>query len=380
MVLVGIHELGHFLAARMFGVKVYEFWLGIPPKAKELFTDSKGTKYTLNWLPIGGFVRLKWEQEAEDGVIDDDSLASKPIWQQVIIMIAGIVFNVILAGILFWIVIMNGFSPSPHVIDSKPNSPLSKVQYESVLFPPFHTEQDLLSSDIILPESMEIVSYAPGHPAYEAWLRDGDVITQINGQTIVVFEDLRTIVWNNPAWSPLEIRIKESEKIFDVTPKEGLIGIYMNRIKKLHEPFPQSFVTWFIEGWNQTVLTLKLTVITISDLIFWSKEEKEIASQSVGWPVAIWGVFVNIASDNFSWTNVFLFAGMISVALASFNLLPIPALDGGQIATILLGWAYTKLTWKKVNPKIKSTIQGVSFLLLLLLAVVIAVKDVASFF
>ena len=87
-VIVFFHELGHFTMAKRFGVKVDEFGIGIPPRAKKFWTDKSGTIYTFNWLPIGGFVKMKGEEMNEVGVHDPDSLSSKNFWQQSAVMLA----------------------------------------------------------------------------------------------------------------------------------------------------------------------------------------------------------------------------------------------------------------------------------------------------
>ena len=103
-VIVFFHELGHFIAARRAGVKVEEFGLGIPPRAMKLGTDSKGTLYTLNWLPIGGFVKLKGEDIIH--ATDPTSFASKGYWARTMILLGGVTMNFLLAWVilvgLFW--------------------------------------------------------------------------------------------------------------------------------------------------------------------------------------------------------------------------------------------------------------------------------------
>src|SRR3989338_8223523 len=100
-VLVIVHELGHFLAAKYFGVEVSEFGVGFPPRAKTLYTSKDGVRWTINWLPIGGFVKLK----GEDGAHADepDSFAHKAPWKRVVILSAGVTMNILLAFILLTI-------------------------------------------------------------------------------------------------------------------------------------------------------------------------------------------------------------------------------------------------------------------------------------
>ncbi|MBP7823389.1 site-2 protease family protein, partial [Candidatus Gracilibacteria bacterium] len=96
-IVVFIHEMGHFLVARWSGVKVHEFGIGIPPRLRRLFTDKHGTEWTLNWLPIGGFVRLKGEDLISPESHAKDSLARAPWWKQVLILLAGVTMNFLLA-------------------------------------------------------------------------------------------------------------------------------------------------------------------------------------------------------------------------------------------------------------------------------------------
>ncbi len=99
-VIVFFHELGHFMMARRAGVRVDEFGLGIPPRAKSLFIDKKGTLYTLNWLPIGGFVKLHGENDIKGK--DPKSFASKSYWARSAILLGGVVMNFLLAWVIIW--------------------------------------------------------------------------------------------------------------------------------------------------------------------------------------------------------------------------------------------------------------------------------------
>lgn len=110
-VVVMIHEFGHFITARMTGMKVLEFGLGIPPKVKKVFTDKKGTDFTLNWLPIGGFVRIDGEDIRSPDAFKDGAFMSKKLPARLLVLSAGVIMNIILAWAIFTGLFMSGVRP-----------------------------------------------------------------------------------------------------------------------------------------------------------------------------------------------------------------------------------------------------------------------------
>lgn len=127
-VVVFIHEMGHFLVARWSGVKVHEFGIGIPPRLKRIFRDKQGTEWTLNWIPLGGFVRLKGENYDSPESRQKDALPRAPWWKQVAILLAGVTMNFLLAGFLFGILFYQGTEPlTVHIRELAPHSFLSHV-------------------------------------------------------------------------------------------------------------------------------------------------------------------------------------------------------------------------------------------------------------
>jgi len=131
MVLILSHELGHFITAKKNGVKVLEFGIGIPPKVCKLRTDKSGTEYTLNLIPLGGFVRLKGENpDIQEDFHAKDSFIKAKIWKKIIILLAGITSNVILAWILFTVIFTAGTRP---IVITSENSIQGKQM--SYLFP-----------------------------------------------------------------------------------------------------------------------------------------------------------------------------------------------------------------------------------------------------
>lgn len=106
-----IHELGHFLTARMTGMKVHEFGFGIPPKMKRLFTDKKGTDFTMNWLPVGGFVRIAGEDARSPDAFKAGSFMSKSLPKRLLVLVAGVVMNFLLAWVIFFGLFLSGTRP-----------------------------------------------------------------------------------------------------------------------------------------------------------------------------------------------------------------------------------------------------------------------------
>jgi len=181
MFLVVIHELGHFWAAKKTGVKVEEFGVGIPPKAFKLRTDKSGTEYTINWIPLGGFVRLKGENPADpDTFLAKDSFIKASLGHKLIILFAGVTVNAIFAWLAFSAAFMHGISPITIIPDNG-----IRGESRSYLMPTysFLKEEGLIVGDLeeiaasikeVLPESI----------ASKLDLRPGDIITRINNTTV----------------------------------------------------------------------------------------------------------------------------------------------------------------------------------------------------
>jgi len=178
-VIVFFHELGHFSMAKRFGVKVDEFGIGIPPRAKRVWKDRSGTIYTLNWLPIGGFVKMKGEEMNEAGTHDPDSLAGKNFWQQSAVILAGVVMNFLFAFVIFSALFMVGVEPLG--INTK-----FQTSTETKLIPSFDeaVRIGLVKTDGI------ILSPIAGSIAEHSGILEGDILLSIDGRTISRPEDM----------------------------------------------------------------------------------------------------------------------------------------------------------------------------------------------
>ena len=207
MFVVFIHELGHFIAAKLSGVKVYEFGIGMPPRAITLFTDRSGTHYTLNWIPLGGFVRLKGEDQSE-GSHDEESLVSKPLWKKAGVILAGVFMNFMLAGTIFSLAFWIGTTPI--AINSK-----IKTDIVTALIP---TVEQAIEKKMIVVDGLSL-SPLSGSEAERAGLMDHDVLISIDGKSFTRPEDM--VAYVSTAKNPLQFKIRRDGVSIEktVTPK-----------------------------------------------------------------------------------------------------------------------------------------------------------------
>ncbi len=356
LVLVLVHEFGHFFTAKSFGIRVDEFGFGFPPK---LFGFKKGeTEYTFNALPLGGFVRIFGESPDEEnmnGPDADRSFVNKPKWKQALVLFAGIFSNFLLAWILFSICFMSGF---PTSVGSEPNgSQLSDVH-------------------------LVVLSVLPKSPAETAGLKIGDKILNItsgkNSTSYVSPETIQSFVVSS-AGKEIDIgytRGQNSEinlaKILPVenkTDNKPEIGISMDMIGNVKLPFLNAF----FEGMRFTLSMTKNTAVGLYTLIAQSIHGKANLSEVSG-PVGL----VGIVGDAYKFGFVYLlsFTALISINLAIINVIPFPALDGGRIFFLLI----EKIKGSRMNPKVANTLNMIGFYLLIFLMLVITYHDVVKLF
>jgi len=280
-VIVIIHELWHFSASRLFWVKVDEFWLWIPPRAKKLFTDKKWTLYSLNWLPLWGFVRLRWENtnilEDKD---DKTALVNKPIWQQMIIILAWVFMNFLLASIIFSILFFAWIKPI--WINTK-----IETNLDIKLIP---TYTQAIESWLLTTNSWIILYPVKWSIAEQSWLKEWDILYEINWKIIKDLNQVIDIIGNN-IWKEIELNI--NQKLININiPDEGKIWTYLNENVTLNQDFEysysliNSFKYWFLETYNQSLLTLKWLKLLISNIFVpETPEQREEAIQQVSWPI-----------------------------------------------------------------------------------------------
>ncbi|HBB49468.1 TPA: RIP metalloprotease RseP [Candidatus Nomurabacteria bacterium] len=363
LVLVLVHEFGHFFTAKRFGIRVDEFGFGFPPK---LFGFKKGeTEYSLNLLPLGGFVKIFGENfnEAdfvEVGFLEKDStskgeysrsFASKAKWKQALVLFAGVFANFLLAWLLFSFGFMSGL----------PTSVGNEVAGYKL--------QDV---------NLVVISVVPQSPAENAGLQVGDKIvfltgndnsvTDINPSTLKSFilsHGNKEINIGYARGKNKEVDIVKITPVASATDGKPEIGISMDQIGTAKLPF----FTALWEGMKLNWSITKGTAVGFYTLIADNISGKG-SFTSVSGPVGI----VSIVGDAYEFGFVYLlsFTALISINLAIINLLPFPALDGGRLFFLLI----EKIKGSRINPKVANTANMVGFGLLIFLMLVITYHDV----
>lgn len=342
--LVFVHELGHFLAAKKAGVKVEEFGFGFPPR---LFGFKKGeTTYSINWIPLGGFVKIL----GEDGVSKKDprSFASQKFLKKIIILAAGVTMNVVLAAVILIIGFKIGL---PLALTDDQNN----VQFRD--------------------PKIQIYQIAPDSPAEQANLKVGDQIIKINGEEPANISTVQNIIKERAGQEvTLKLLSGGENKDLKVIPRvnppatEGHLGIGLVKTGIVSYSFGQSIVKGVT-----SVFTLTLTIILafaeiIKNLVLGEKVALEVAG-----PVGI-AVMTNQAAK-MGFVYLLQFTALLSLNLAIINILPLPALDGGRIFFALI----EKIRKKPLNQRFEQTVHTIGFSLLILLMAVVTFRDIVKF-
>jgi len=344
--LVFVHELGHFLTARRAGVNVEEFGFGLPPR---IFGFVKnGVLYSLNWLPLGGFVRMKGE-ESESG--DTDSFSQKPLLSRFIILSAGVFMNFLLAVVCYSIVFMIGFPMNAERLSAEPGN-------GSI------TERYLIVSGVL-----------DDGPAKDSELEVGDKIVRLNGAPISTLSNAQAAIAENATITLFvnkrgqEISyVLEPRVIEDVDPDRPILGLGLEEIAVVrYNPFVS---VW--KGLKESLYIIGRIVVVLGTILRDLVTTRTVTSD-VGGPVAI-AVFTGRVID-LGISHVLQFIAVISLNFTVINFLPFPALDGGRALFL----AIEKFRGKSVSQKIEGMTHQIGFMLLMLLFVLITVRDVARF-
>ena len=342
-VLVLAHELGHFVVAKKFGVKVKEFGFGFPPR---LFGKKLGeTEYTINAIPLGGFVRLKGEDDSERN--DRDSFSAQGYIHRIIILVAGILMNFILAWLIFSGVYVFG-SPVELTGDNLADAQISNRQ--------------VIVAQVLLDSG-----------AATAGIKINDVIKSINNQNVTDANTVKQIT-SRVINKDLNVTVERgSTKLsFVVTPqiipgsnnRLGL-GVALADVATIKYP-------WYLaplKGLQTTVMMASEIVLTIKELII-RLFRPGVSQLAVAGPVGI--AMMAREAQSAGMTSFLQFIAILSVNLGMINLLPIPALDGGRLAVLVV----SKLRGKNFSMHFERIFHLVGFILLMILVVYVTYNDI----
>ena len=380
MVLVVLHEFGHFMAARKCWMKVPEFWIWLPPKICNLWKDKQGTQYTLNRIPLGWFCQIEWDNPEDKASFENpNTLFTAPLWKRLIVIFAWVTMNFLTAWIIFTCIFWHGVQPLS----------VSQIAEEK-----WSTSYLMASSSFLREQwflTWEVESWALVVDVEEWWLwekidlRADDVILEFDGESIDFSDFLSKM--QNASWTKSthtftiqrwEIVLTSEEFECDGTCTFGII-IWENWDLQLNDikfPLWEAMLAAFHEIWAEWNLTMDALWILWKWLFSFNKWAMKEALNNLSWPVwavKIWWLFYEM----WWWTAYFAFAAIISLALAIFNVLPIPALDWGRAVWMILQSIF-KLKPEKYF-KYEWYVNMFFFYLLLLLWVVIIIKDLIVF-
>lgn len=350
-VLVLVHEIGHFVLSRLFGVGVEEFGIGFPPRV--WFKKIGQTEYSLNAIPVGGFVRVKGiagdERLQEKESQDADSFAVQPFWKRFLILFAGIAMNVVLGFVFFTVTFWIGIRSA---------------------VPDNYTGTDARLS----------VTYIEAQgPADTGGITLDDTILSVDGQEVHGIDTFRSYVQAH-ANTPVTVRVERDaqERDIEVTPAEVTvqgekvvgIGVGLVSTAVVHDSFIQGIQDGIHTTWN----ALAAIVLGFWDLLrHLVLRDQSVADQLSG-PVGIAVMTRQFAQEGLA--QLFQFCAVLSLNLAVFNLLPFPMLDGGRIFFLLI----ELVRRKPASHEFEARVHQVGFLLLFLLLIFVTIKDVVHLF
>jgi regulator of sigma E protease len=439
-ILVILHELGHFLAARAFGIKVEKFYLFFDAWGFKLFSFKVGeTEYGVGWLPLGGYVKISG---MIDESMDTEQMAlpaqpwefrSKPAWQRLIVMLGGIIVNIIVGVVIFWIItfiygenyipndkLASGVSPgivgkeiglrtgdrilaingqkivrfeeliSSKVLLSSPKLTISrdgkaidirvpetilnsitKNGAKEFVAPRFEIKKInvVVDPSINAPKSKGLGDWISGlfgkkketkitTAAYDSGIKIGDKVIAVNGQPIQFRDQFITAV-SQAANKVISVKVQRGGQVLDLKPKvspEGQIGVNFDLVPLPEVHVDYGFFESFTIGTNKAWNTFKDNGLGI-----WKMITGKVSPRNISSPIGISQVY----GSDFEWENFWRLTGLISIALAFMNLLPIPALDGGHVVFLII----EMIKGKPLNDKVMERSQIVGFVILLSLMV-----------
>lgn len=348
LALVVIHEFGHFILAKKFGMKVEEFGVGYPPK---IFGKKIGeTFYSINLIPFGAFVKILGETGDSK---NPRSFSEKPFWQKTLVILGGVVSFWIVSAILLTVVMLIG---APTQIDDN---------YKGAFREP----------------KVQVISMSINSPAEVAGIKTGDIIEEIKNQKsnlknidkIAGFQDFV----NNSKGQEIILTVLRGKDVLEISlvPRvsppegEGPLGVALARTALVSSPWYKAPLEGIKQTFYLTVMAVKGWIQAITNLI----NQKPAGVEVMG-PVGIFSLFVQTSYLGVSYFLQLI--AIISVFVALFNILPIPATDGGKLLFIII----EKIKGKPMNQKVVQNVEMAFFSFLIIIMVFVTIKDIRRIF
>jgi regulator of sigma E protease len=357
-ILIFVHELGHYLAARLVGATVLEFALGFGPRI--VSKEYKGTVYSIRLLPLGGFVNIlgegdpnEIEEERLKEIDPEGDLRNKSKWAQAFVMLAGIIMNVLLAVSFYFIVIgsSNWRIAVPYEFEDFKalGAKIERVRETDV---PYEVIEESLADESNMPDS--------------------GYIKEINGQEVEYVEDISRLIEGNEFVDVLACNKDEVCDVYEVkVGEDGKIGIAIGYNYLLYIDYSDYKI---FAGFSHFVNNIRLTGRVLGSLFEEAQETGDYSalSQSVSGPIGIF--FLVDYFKELGWIPFLSLVADLSLSLAVMNILPIPALDGGRVLIV----AIEGIMRKDLDLKVETIIINISFIILMVFVVLVMIKDIVN--
>lgn len=361
--LIFVHELGHFVVARRNGIKAEEFGFGFPPRifgfvkidGKWKFVkgnqeiETKNTIYSINWIMLGGFVRIKGEDGSEKK--EKDSFAGKSAWVRIKVLAAGVVMNFALAWVALSVAFMVGI---PQAIESGT----------------YAKDASIMISQVI-----------PDSPADKMGIKPADQLIKCGMDSAICKDNFKSIeqvqkAINENKGKIIVLEVKRGNDLITLkgTPRseypadQGPLGISLAQTAVVSYPWYEAIY----QGFKMTLKVIQLVIVTFFDIIR-NLIVGEKVSVDVSGPIGIAVIAKQFTDLGFAY--IMQFIALLSINLGIINGLPFPALDGGRILFILI----EKIKGSPVSQKVEQIIHNFGFIFLILLMVFVTFRDVIKF-